>query len=169
MKLSAQEEYGLRCLLHMARCGEGESRSIPEISRAEGLSIPNVAKLMRLLRLGGFVDSVRGQSGGYTLARPANQITVGDVLGLLGGQFFSVQFCERHAGLERVCTHASDCSLRFVWGTIQKMLQQVLGKTTLQDLLMNEQEICGWMDTRLEQVKPAESATPVAVQQTTAV
>ncbi|MBL8219782.1 MAG: Rrf2 family transcriptional regulator, partial [Bryobacterales bacterium] len=80
MKLSAQEEYGLRCLIHMARLQDGESLSIPEISRAEGLSIPNVAKLMRLLRLGGIVTSVRGQAGGYTLAQPADQISVGSVM-----------------------------------------------------------------------------------------
>lgn len=148
MKLSAQEEYGLRCLLHMARCGEGESRSIPEISRAEGLSIPNVAKLMRLLRLGGMVDSVRGQSGGYTLARPANQITISEVLCLLGGNFYSSHFCERHSGLEKVCTHASDCSLRYLWGTIQRLLDNVLGKTTLYDLLMNEQQMASWMESK---------------------
>lgn len=63
MKLSAQEEYGLRCLLYMARNGESNNHSIPEISRAEGLSVPNVAKLMRILRLGGLVASVRGQAG----------------------------------------------------------------------------------------------------------
>ncbi len=148
MKLSAQEEYGLRCLLHMARCGDGESRSIPEISRAEGLSIPNVAKLMRLLRLGGMVDSVRGQSGGYTLARPANQITVAEVLSLLGGNFYSPHFCERHSGLEKVCTHGSDCSLRYLWATIQRILENVLGKTTLSDLLMNEQSMAVWMEAR---------------------
>ncbi|MEO8660593.1 MAG: Rrf2 family transcriptional regulator [Bryobacteraceae bacterium] len=146
MKLSAQEEYGLRCLLHMARCGDSESRSIPEISRAEGLSIPNVAKLMRLLRLGGLVDSVRGQSGGYTLARPAKEISVGQVLNLLGGNFYSNQFCERHSGLEKVCAHDSDCSLRFMWSTVQRLLENVLGKTTLHDLLMGETEICTWME-----------------------
>ena len=50
MKLSATEEYGLRCLLQLAKCGDGRSLTIPEISRAEGLSVPNAAKLMRVLR-----------------------------------------------------------------------------------------------------------------------
>ena len=65
MKLSAGEEYGLRCLLQIGRRQKetGDGLSIPEISQIEGLSIPNVAKLMRLLRMGGFVESVRGQSG----------------------------------------------------------------------------------------------------------
>lgn len=140
MKLSAQEEYGLRCLLYMARKGAGESLSIPEISRAEGLSIPNVAKLMRLLRLGGFVQSARGQSGGYTLSRPPEQVTVASVMELLGGTFFSPQFCERHAGVERVCSHSDDCAIRALWSKINTVLQDILGSTSLQDLLRHEQE-----------------------------
>ncbi len=142
MKLSAQEEYGLRCLLHLARCGQGESLTIPEISRAEGLSIPNVAKLMRLLRMGGLVQSARGQSGGYTLAKPADQISVATVLELLGGPLFGPTFCERHAGRELTCTHAEDCSIRSLWSTVQAVLTEVLGKTTLRDLLCNEEEMC---------------------------
>jgi Rrf2 family protein len=141
MKLSAQEEYGLRCLLHMARLDPGESLSIPEISRAEGLSIPNVAKLMRLLRLGGFVKSVRGQAGGYTLARPADMITVGSVMDMLGGRFYSTNFCERHAGTEEVCTHMGDCAIRVLWITIQEVLDAVLKKLTLKDLLCHEHEM----------------------------
>lgn len=141
MKLSAQEEYGLRCLLFMARCGAGASLSIPEISRAEGLSVPNVAKLMRLLRLAGFVASARGQSGGYTLSRPAGQITVGEVMESLGGRFYSRNFCQRHSGVERTCTHASDCAVRSLWCNVQQMLEQILGKTTLQDLACSETEM----------------------------
>lgn len=141
MKLSSQEEYGLRCLLHMARLAQGESLSIPEISRAESLSIPNVAKLMRLLRLGGLVDSVRGQSGGYTLARPADQITVGSVMDVLGGRFYNDRFCDRHAGLDPVCGHKTDCAIRVLWTTIQDVMDTVLTRITLRDLLCKEEEV----------------------------
>ena len=141
MKLSAQEEYGLRCLLHMARLNAGQSLSIPEISRAEGLSVPNVAKLMRLMRLGGLVTSVRGQSGGYTLAKPGDQITVGAVMDVLGGRFFSPKFCDRHAGLEKVCSHDTDCALRTLWTTVQEVLDSVLKRITLKDLLCGESDM----------------------------
>lgn len=145
MKLSAQEEYGLRCLLYMARHGETKSHSIPEISRAEGLSVPNVAKLMRILRLGGLVASVRGQAGGYTLSRPADQVTVSEILSLLGGSFFNSHFCDRHAGLERNCAHAGDCAVRLLWGAVQKSLDAILTKTTLRDLLRNEEEMISFL------------------------
>lgn len=138
MKLSAQEEYGLRCLLQMARLQEGQSLSIPEISRVEGLSVPNVAKLMRLLRLGGFVASVRGQAGGYTLAVAPEHVTVGAVMDSLGGRLYSTKFCERHAGLEKVCNRSSDCAIRALWSTIQDVLDSVLRKITLKDLLCTE-------------------------------
>ncbi|MCW5980106.1 MAG: Rrf2 family transcriptional regulator [Bryobacteraceae bacterium] len=153
MKLSAQEEYGLRCLLHLARCGDDQSLTIPEISRAEGLSVPNVAKLMRLLRMGGMVQSARGQSGGYSLARPANQITIGAIIDLLGGPLFGPSFCERHAGREMACTHADDCSLRALWSSMQTMLATVLDKTTLQDLLLDERT----MDQRIDDLAAAAS------------
>lgn len=148
MKLSAQEEYGLRCLLQMASRGNEASLSIPEISRAEGLSVPNVAKLMRLLRIAGFVKSVRGQSGGYTLASPAATIVIGDVLESLGGKLFGERFCERHAGLLTVCVHNTDCSMRTVWRSLQLMLEKVLFHTTLADLLQNESGMQEMLETR---------------------
>ncbi|MFB3095094.1 MAG: Rrf2 family transcriptional regulator, partial [Candidatus Acidiferrales bacterium] len=55
MKFSSQEEYGLRCLLCLAREREGGSLAIPAIGQAEGISTTYVAKLMRILRRGGFV------------------------------------------------------------------------------------------------------------------
>ncbi len=131
----------------MARTQPGESLSIPEISRAEGLSIPNVAKLMRLLRIGGFVTSVRGQAGGYTLARPAEQVTVGEVLELLGGCVFGPVFCQRHSGVVEDCAHAEDCSVRCLWSTMQHMLEGLLKKTTLKDLLRSQHEMENWLDS----------------------
>ncbi len=152
MKLSTQEEYGLRCLLHLARVPGGQSLTIPEISKAEALSVPNVAKLMRLLRMGGLVQSARGQSGGYTLARDAAKIPVSEVLDLLGGQFFGDKFCERHSGRQRVCTHAVDGAWRVLWNTIQGVLHEVLCKTTLRDLICSEQEMTDLLACRADGV-----------------
>jgi Rrf2 family protein len=163
MKLSAQEEYGLRCLLRMASRGDEASLSIPEISRAEGLSIPNVAKLMRLLRLAGYVRSVRGQSGGYTLAKPASQIYVGDVLESLGGKLFGARFCERHAGLEPICVHHGDCSMRALWIGLQTMVERVLFQVTLTDLLGQEAVMRGMLETRHGALILAHEIAPAAI------
>lgn len=141
MKLSAQEEYGLRCLVRVGRDG---SATIPELSRAEGISEPNVAKMMSVLRRRGFVLSTRGASGGYALARPADQIVIGEVLAALGGRLFEAGFCDRHAGLQPLCAHMGDCSIRPVWRMVQDAVDQVLNRMTLNDLLCNEQQMNGW-------------------------
>jgi Rrf2 family protein len=139
----------------MASRGDQASLSIPEISRAEGLSIPNVAKLMRILRMGGFVTSVRGQAGGYMLARPAEDITLSTVLETLGGRLFGSSFCERHSGLSPVCTHNTDCAVRSVWATLQDLIEGVLRQTTLKDLLRQEGDMKQWIDGRVLQISPA--------------
>src|SRR5215831_311263 len=141
MKLSALEEYGLRCLLRVAVAGPGESVTIPEIAEAEALSVPYTGKLMAALRQGGFVESVRGQAGGYTLARPAEQIRVSDVLTTLGGRLFEPAFCDEFSGLEEICTRSIDCSIRSLWRSIQYAVDHVLAGISLNDLLRKESEL----------------------------
>jgi len=141
MKLSSQEEYGLRCLLRVGQAGAEDSVTIPQLSRAEGIAEPNVAKMMRLLRQGGFVQSTRGQSGGYALARPAAEINVGEVLACLGGRLYEPGFCDTHTGSERLCTHMPDCSIRSVWRMLQTAVDQVLSKITVKDLFVPENEM----------------------------
>jgi Rrf2 family protein len=138
MKLSSQEEYGLRCLLQVARHDPEGSVTIPEIARIEGLSIPHVAKLMRSLRRGGFVKSVRGQAGGYKLARTPTHINIGEVLAWLGGRLFEPSFCSMHSGMVELCTHSVECSIRSLWQSVQHVVDQMLGKVTLRDLLSGE-------------------------------
>jgi Rrf2 family protein len=136
MKLSTQEEYGLRCLLQLARQKSGVSLTIPEMSQAEGLSSHNVAKLLRILRKGGLVTSERGQHGGYALARPAKQIWVSEALDLLGGRLYDPAFCAHFAGSAENCAHSfSSCSVRALWDRVQQAVDAVVGKLTLQDLL----------------------------------
>ena len=140
MRLSAQEEYGLRCLVSMARAGGDGSVTIAQISQAEGLSPAHVAKLLRPLREAGLVESVRGKEGGYRLARPTRRITVREALDVLGGRFFGPGFCENHAGVRRECVHSTDCAIRPLLAAVQSVLDGVFGKMTLADLLCSERE-----------------------------
>jgi len=148
MKLSAHEEYGLRCLLRIGLASKDESVTIPEISQAEALSPAYTAKLLRMLRRGGFIKSVRGKAGGYTLARPADQIVIGDVIDGLGGRLFeSKNFCHEHSGQTSICARSVDCSVRSLWHAVQSVVDQVLSRTTLQDLLRSEGEMNSWVKT----------------------
>ena len=144
MRLSSQEEYGLRCLLRIA-ANPVAALTIPEISAAEGLSEPYVGKLMRLLRQGGFVRSNRGKSGGYSLTRPAGEMTVGEVLAVLGGQIVSPGFCDQFPGTNEICSRTIDCAMRSLWNAVQDALDGVLNRITIQDLGRSERDMAEWI------------------------
>ena len=136
MKFSAQEEFGLRCILQIARLGEGGSLTIPEIAKNEGMSATHVAKLLMILRRDGFLIATRGQQGGYALAKPADKTYVGDVLAALGGRLYDDGFCVRHASADdEACRHAVDCSVRSLWQSIQGAVDGIVATLTLADLL----------------------------------
>jgi len=133
--------------------------TIPEIARTEGLSIPHVAKLMRLLRRGGFVRSVRGQAGGYKLAQTSDQIHIGEVLAWLGGRLFEPNFCNIHSGVVKLCTHSVDCSIRSLWRSVQFVVDQMLAKVTLADLLGDERKVGFWINDQTQHL-PLVSGRP---------
>jgi Rrf2 family protein len=142
MKFSSQEEYGLRILLRIARESSpagGKGLTIPEISTAEGMTIYNTAKLLRVLRIGGFLTSSRGQVGGYTLSRPPGEILLKDVLDELGGRLYDTTFCEHHKGAADICTNTIDCSIRSLWQQLQESVDGVLGKISLKDMLATQE------------------------------
>jgi Rrf2 family protein len=146
MKITAQEEYGLRCLLRLAKAAEGQSLTLPEVATAEGLSVPYAAKLLSVLRHAGLIESVRGRSGGYRLARPPASIGLGSLLLVLGEPLFDEpSYCERHAGNGTAgasCVHQQGgCSLRALWLTLDQI--------TVADLLQSEGRIAELVRARL--------------------
>src|SRR5438270_307350 len=153
MKITAQEEYGLRCLLRLARAAdEGHSLTIPEIAAAEGMSPPYVAKVLAVLRQGGLIESVRGRAGGYRLAGAPGDFSLGAVLLVLGEPLFEDPgYCQQHAGSEAhgLCDHHGACSLRALWHTLEQWMRQTLDRITLADLLQNEGGIADVLRARL--------------------
>src|ERR1700754_4848910 len=142
MKITAQEEYGIRILIRIAKCGDEKTGlSIPQISETEGLTPHYVAKLTRQLRLGGFVKSTPGQKGGYVLSRPTSEININQVLKTLGAELFDKEFCATHIGALNLCTNSVDCSARSLWKIVQFTLDQVLDKMTLADLCGREESV----------------------------
>jgi Rrf2 family protein len=152
MKFSAQEEYGLRCLIQIARKGDKESMTIPEISKLEGLTTTHAAKLLMILRKEGFITSVRGQLGGYSLARQPQDIKVSEVLHGLGGRLYDDQFCGKHSGALDICTHAVDCSVRSLWQVIQQAVDSVVEHLTLADMLDEQKSNITFFDERPRQL-----------------
>lgn len=155
MKITAQEEYGLRCLLRFARTGGGQSLTIPEIATAEGLSIPYVAKMLAVLRQGGLIESVRGRNGGYRLTAEPADIGLGSALLVLGEPLFDDPgYCERHAGTEEAgaCVHQDGCTLRAMWSALEQWMRQALNRISLADLLQDESQISNLLRSQLGNV-----------------
>ncbi|MGH7739374.1 MAG: RrF2 family transcriptional regulator [bacterium] len=146
MKFSALDEYGLRCMLQMARKGPGGTLTIVELAQSEALTVAHVGKLMTLLRKGGLVQSIRGQSGGYQLARPAEAISVNEVLEALGGKFYSrEEYCSKFPGQQEACVHSVDCSIRSLWTGLERVITGYLSKSKLSDLVMSEPQMEKWL------------------------
>jgi Rrf2 family protein len=160
MQLLASEEYGLRCLLRVAGSDSDAPVSISQIARAEGLSPEYTAKLLRELRLGELVSSVRGAEGGYRLTRPAHEISVWSALQVLGGEFFSTRFCDCHPGQRDHCVRSGDCSIRALWRTLQGALRDALERISLEDLRRDEGAMGAWLDpVTLEVAMPRQKET----------
>lgn len=149
MKISAQEEYGLRCLVQLARAEvDGESLTLSQIADREGLSVANAGKLMWIMNKAGLVKSQRGTKGGYSLARPAAEIRLNEVIRILDRDTVD-HFCKTHAGVLDVCIHTSDCGIRPVIVGLHEIVQNALSEITLAQLIGSEAKV----DATLHQIQ----------------
>ncbi len=146
MKFSSTEEYGLRCMLQMAKKGPEGTATIQELAQKEGMTSAYVAKIMSALRKGGMVQSIRGQSGGYKLAKPANETNVNEVLEALGGKFFTKEeYCSTSTVAHAICIHNMDCAVRSLWMGLDQAMSSYLKKCKLSDLIMTEPDMEKWL------------------------
>jgi Rrf2 family protein len=140
MKVSALEEYGLRCMILLAKNGDS-ALTLPEISAREGLSLPYAGKLLMILKQSGLVNAARGRKGGYILAKPAGEIMLREIFSALGEPVFGSSHCERYTGDTECCIHADDCTVRNVWGAFNEFMSGYLDNVTLADLASNNGHI----------------------------
>ncbi len=145
MKITAIEEYGLRCLLHVARREqEGKSVSLREIAQLEQISLHYATKLVTSLRKAGLVTSVRGSKGGFRLIRPPEDVTVAQIMQALDGSLaeeektLTEKFCNRYSGLHGECVRKAGCMVRPLWLTLSKYLYGAMSHITLKQFLENE-------------------------------
>jgi Rrf2 family protein len=160
MKFTALEEYGLRCIVQLARrelevrqasgvrLSGSASLTIGEIAMREGMTQQYAGKIFRILAKAALVESERGRKGGYRLSRPPESITVLDVTAALGGKMFDQGHCGRFKTARDSCVHTTDCPIRSVWSEIQGMVDRMLARTTLKDLASPEPVIAQAMKDR---------------------
>jgi Rrf2 family transcriptional regulator, iron-sulfur cluster assembly transcription factor len=140
MKISAQEEYGLRCLVQLANLNDGESLTLPQIAEREGISTANAGKLMWLLNKAGFVNSTRGTKGGYFLSRPAGDIRLSEIIKVLDEDVLS-KHCESYTGVLDSCVHKGDCGIRPVIVGLHEIVENALSQIKLSQLVGDERSV----------------------------
>ena len=140
MKISAQEEYGLRCLVQLATLGKGESLTLNQIAEREGVSQANAGKLMWLLNKAGFVQAMRGTKGGYTLARPSGEIYLNEVIKILDADEID-NHCKGYKGILEMCIHKGDCGIRPVIVGLHQIVNEALSNITLAQLVGEERKV----------------------------
>ena len=131
MKISTKGRYGLRAVIDIAIHGDSEPVSLSDIAVREDISVSYLEQLMRKLRSAGLIVSVRGAQGGYKLARPANEISVGDVLRALEGSLEAVT-C---GGEDNSCQGADLCVTKFVWERINSSIRDTVDSIKLSQLV----------------------------------
>ena len=141
MKISAQDEYGLRILLQIARAHPEEGLNLSQLAELENISQAYAAKITRALRIAGFIQSIRGHKGGYILAMPAKEIRINQVLKSFGGAIYDEKFCGAHSGNLSLCTNSVDCSLRSLWTILQLSMDKLLDQISIQDLMKSESQV----------------------------
>jgi Rrf2 family cysteine metabolism transcriptional repressor len=129
MKLSTRSEYGIRILVALARAEGDRPSPLAGIARAEKLPHAYLEQLVGDLRRAGLVHATRGQSGGYRLARPAEQINLVDAVRALDGPILEMP-CGGPQDME-VCSRPQDCSVHEVFERLHASLSDTLAATTL--------------------------------------
>jgi len=138
MRITALEEYGLRCLLTLAREGRGKQLSINDIAEKEGLSVPYTSKILSILRKAGLVEAVRGRGGGFAVIRDPGKISLYEVLTALGGPLIDPKHCQKHTGQLEECVHIDNCSVQTVLGGLAGYIQAFLIETSLAELASSQ-------------------------------
>jgi len=146
MKVSALEEYGLRCMLLLAANNDKKPLTLPEISVKEGVSVPYAGKLLMILKKAELVKASRGRNGGYVLSRDPSEIYLKDIFNALGKPVYSADHCGRFSGDQEVCVHTSKCLVQNIWKTFDNFIDTVLTKVTLIDLVKSEGDLNSILD-----------------------
>lgn len=147
MKLSTKGRYGLRALVDLAQYSEIEPVPISSISERQDLSERYLEQLMALLKKAGLVRSIRGAGGGYVLAKPPEEISVGDVLRALEGELEPAQCAAFHP--EQGCQSAGSCVTKYVWQKINISINETVDGIKL-DALVEESKKLSGQETKME-------------------
>ena len=154
MKLSTKGRYGLRAVVDLALHSDEDTVALSSIAERESISISYLEQLIAKLKKAGIVNSVRGAQGGYMLAKPADQISVGDILRALEGSLNPVE-CSEVFGGESSCSGADLCVTKYVWKRISDSINDAVDHILLSELVEESRRKQAQYKKNMNDEKPA--------------
>lgn len=141
MKLSTKGRYGLRATLDLAVHSNEETVCLSSIAARQNISVNYLEQLIAKLRKAGIVKSTRGAKGGYVLARPPEEISVGEILRCLEGDLNPVD-CAELVGGEATCSASDVCVTKYVWKRISDSINNAVDELMLSELVEESKALC---------------------------
>ena len=145
MMFSTRAEYGVRVMVELARRGtdaENGCVSLSEIADGDGLPLAYLEHLAARLRKAGLIESRRGARGGYLLARPAEEISMAEVVEALEGSIAPIECISEGADGHLVCTRETEtdhvCPTKLLWTRVRGSVVRTLEETQLSDLVQEK-------------------------------
>jgi len=133
VRISAKSDYAIRAMAELAAQGTSGAVKAEQIADAQDIPLNFLLGILRELRNGQLVRSVRGRDGGYRLSRPAEEIALADVIRVVDGPLANV----RDLSLSQLSYPGAAEGLRDVWMAVRGSLREVLEQVTVADLAAN--------------------------------
>lgn len=135
MKLSKRGEYGLRAMVALAsQPGNGAVVATRDLAQREKIPVKFLEQILLTLRNAGLVHSRMGQGGGYYLAKPPQEITLGQIVRVLDGPLAPIHCVSQMAYEPCACPDEKTCGLRLVMADVRNAIADILDHTSLADV-----------------------------------
>ena len=140
MKLSTKGRYGLRAVLDLAVHADEEAVALSQIAERQGISMNYLEQLIAKLKKAGIVNGIRGAQGGYVLAAPAEEISIGDILRALEGDLNPVD-CSVVNSEDGSCSNSDSCVTKYVWKRISDSINDAVDGIMLSELVAESKKV----------------------------
>lgn len=148
MKLSKRGEYGLRAMVDLAAQGApGNVIPLKEIAQREQMPVKFLEQILLTLKNAGLLQSRMGVGGGYHLAKPADQITLGQIVRVLDGPLAPIRCVSKMAYEPCACPDEATCGLRLVMLDVRNAIADILDGTTLADVMHRREQARNMAET----------------------
>lgn len=134
MKISTKGRYALRMMIDLAQHSDSGYVALKDIAKRQGISKKYLEQIVPLLNSADFLQTNRGYQGGYMLAKPPEQYTVGDILRTTEGGIAPISCLERNSVK---CERSDECMTLSMWKGLYKVMTDYLDNITLQDIINN--------------------------------